>query len=510
VFVGTNDGVIHTINADPEGTGIGQEISGFIPDELMHSLKRIAVGRQYTFTADGQMAINDIYTGTTSNWRSMLLFGLRDGGRAYYGRDVTDPTNQSHRWKFPAYQASGTIDSINGNVLELSDMSGTFEVGQYVYNQTRSAFGVVTALPDTDEVTVSVSSGSLSVGDKILALPAYYDYIGKTYGLPAIGRIKYKKGVSGTVYDKWVAILTGGFGDGTDMQGKAIFIVDAWTGELLWWLGYAASDDITNDHYLKNDSNLNYPIPQSLTAIDKDNNTYLDAFYFGNLGGNLFKVDISDPQTSTWVPQILFRENNTNQPIYLSPSISYDQCYQLWVHFGTGNREHPQDGPSGLFIGLRDDSSVPVNGNTRSNDLQLLTWSSDTLTQTAIPTNKNGWYFNFPDTDEILFEPDPFVVPNNNVPYLFFNTYQADSAIVGDPCGSGGNMKLYSINLHSCGGDVSGSRESARISGGGLLTGSEFLMYVGTGETGSIEIKRFEKFIIPYAGGIIYWKETKR
>jgi hypothetical protein len=134
----------------------------------------------------------------------------------------------------------------------------------------------------------------------------------------------------------------------------------------------------------------------------------------------------------------------------------------------------------------------------------------NTMGDTTI-TGANGWYFNFPDADEILFDPDPIVIPNNTLPYLYFNTYQPQSVVVGgDPCGSGGNMTFYKIALHSCGDTVSGTRESARISGGGLITGSKYLMYVGTGETGSLEIKRFETYTIPYPGGIIYWKETKR
>jgi Tfp pilus tip-associated adhesin PilY1 len=100
-------------------------------------------------------------------------------------------------------------------------------------------------------------------------------------------------------------------------------MVDASNGELLWMLGYdqdvsytgavppvgelrtEASD--TEPRLLTKEEEFNFPIPTALTAVDKDNNGYVDTLYFGNIGGHLFKTDISGSDPLAWKTHILFK-----------------------------------------------------------------------------------------------------------------------------------------------------------------------------------------------------------
>jgi Tfp pilus tip-associated adhesin PilY1 len=243
--------------------------------------------------------------------------------------------------------------------------------------------------------------------------------------------------------------------------------------------------------------------------------------YFGNTGGNLFKLNIADSLTSSWIPKLLFKGITGSQPIYLAPSISYDQCYKLWVHFGTGDRNITQSAPTGQFIGIMDNTSItyPLTTATTTPVLQQLTWTRgiapapDTMSSTPDKT-KSGWYFDFLDDKETFFDPDPVVIPDKNIPYLYFNTYQPKSTVSGtDPCGSGGNMHVYSIMLPYCfsNGDllISGEREEARIAGGGMVDDG-YLQYKNTAVTGSITTKEFEKYTLQYPGGVFYFKEIIR
>lgn len=525
IYVGTNDGIVHTIKADLNKTdGGGQELSGFVPDEVLPRLRRIALTSQYTYTTDGRMSVNDIYTGSTDGWRTILAFGLREGGKAVYCRDVTDPENQSTRWKFPAYKASGVIQSISGMQLTLGGGgSGTFEAGQYLVNENRNTQAVIASVSGST-LTLSSITGAFAVGDKVLAQPWYTKYIGYTWGKPAITRLRYKKG-AGVLTEKWVIIFTGGFSDGSTLEGKSLFVVDAWTGELIWMLGYNASDNITDEQYLKNDTKLNYPIPQSMTVIDRDNDTFSETIYFGNLGGYMFKLDLSDPQTSTWIPKTVYSPSTAGtQPIYMAPSVSFDMCYKMWLHFGTGNRNQPQNSNRGQFIAIRDEG-LPTGGCTPSNLEDLSAdWSANTLGETSLTGSKNGWYFDFIDDKEFLFDPEPFVVTEYSSPIVYFNTYTPAAVASGaDPCANPGNMRLYKLNLSGCafntnpyggytigGGKISGTRTEARISGGGLYKGTQYLVYIGTAQTGSIEIKEFDDLNMRYPGGVFYLKEKKR
>ena len=463
------------------------------------------------------MTSADIYS-PTNKWQTILVFGLREGGNFYYCRDVTTPGSQTTKWKFPDYVAAATITAIDTTtkVVTLGTKTGTFAQNQILVNEKRSAKTTISAAPGT--ITVA-STANLAVGDRIYALPAYAKYVGETWGKPVIGRLKYIKSTTGSPTEAWVAILTGGFGEGANSEGKALFIVDADTGALIWYLAYASADSLTYDHYEKNDAELNYRIPQSLTGVDLDNNTYIDTLYFGNTGGNLYKINISDPLTTSWVPKLLFRGTaSAVQPIYLAPSVSYDQCYKLWLHFGTGDRNAPQTASTGQFIAIMDDATATTTITTT--DLKELTWTlgtapaPDTTSTTTTETSWKGWYFNFIDTGETIFDPDPVVIPDYNIPYLFFNTYQPATTVIGtDPCGSGGNMHVYTIKLPFCasqnGFSVSGKREDARIAGGGMLD-DEIIQWENTATTGSITTKKFKKFALQYPGGVFYFKEIIR
>jgi hypothetical protein len=524
IHLGTNDGVIHTINADldPAANG-GKEIGGFVPDEVLYKLKTIAgtVGSGstpgYTYTTDGRMTYADIYS-TANKWQSILVFGLREGGNFYYCRKVTDPGSQSTKWKFPEYEAAATITSVAGSNINFNTFTGAalnFSANQILVNARKTAKATISTVNSGTQITVSGISG-FAAGDRIFALPAYAKYVGQTWGKPVIGRLKVNKGTEQAL---WVVILTGGYGDGTGSTGKALFIVDADTGALIWYVAYATTDSITVDHYEKNNADLNYPIPQSITAVDLNNDTYIDSIYFGNTGGNLFKLNVANSLTTTWIPSILFRGTTTSaQPIYLAPSVSYDQCYKLWLHFGTGKRNDPQNAPTGQCFAIMDNPAYTYPLTATTTVLQKLTWIAGTsplpdTTSTTTNTTKAGWYFDFIDNKETIFDPDPVVIPDNNLSYLYFNTYEpAVTETTTDPCGSGGNMHVYSIKLPNCGtsaNPISGEREEARIAGGGM-TDDGYLQYLNTSVTGSITTKRFEKYTLQYPGGVFYFKEIIR
>ncbi len=68
-----------------------RELWGFIPDEVLPTLKTIAVDKKFAYTTDGRMIAEDIYVhgATTNPWKTILLFGLKDGGRSFYALNIT-------------------------------------------------------------------------------------------------------------------------------------------------------------------------------------------------------------------------------------------------------------------------------------------------------------------------------------------------------------------------------------------------------------------------------------
>lgn len=109
IFYGTNEGTLHAINADD-----GSEVFGFVPKELLPNLNtfyRNAVnylGRPYGVDGkisswvndkNGNLRILDSAGTVEPNEHVYLYFGLRRGGRSYYGMDVTDRSTPRLRFQ---------------------------------------------------------------------------------------------------------------------------------------------------------------------------------------------------------------------------------------------------------------------------------------------------------------------------------------------------------------------------------------------------------------------------
>nr|MBA2411309.1 pilus assembly protein PilY [Burkholderiaceae bacterium] len=109
VYYGTNDGLFRAINGNQTGSGAGSELWAFAAPEHFASLNRLrendpqvrypssvgatALPRNYAF--DGPIGA---YQNTITN--EVLLFpGMRRGGRAVYGFNVTNPDQPRLMWR---------------------------------------------------------------------------------------------------------------------------------------------------------------------------------------------------------------------------------------------------------------------------------------------------------------------------------------------------------------------------------------------------------------------------
>ena len=107
VYVGTNGGMLQGFNATIGEADSGQETFAYIPESVfsanagegMHYLTQTDYSHKYY--VDLPSVTQDVYTsvdgqsGSTKSWRTMLLGGLRGGGRAIFALDVTDPAGFS-------------------------------------------------------------------------------------------------------------------------------------------------------------------------------------------------------------------------------------------------------------------------------------------------------------------------------------------------------------------------------------------------------------------------------
>jgi type IV pilus assembly protein PilY1 len=267
--------------------------------------------------------------------------------------------------------------------------------------------------------------------------------LGESWSEPAIGKVKMSDGT-----DKWVAFVGGGFDtthgnyDIGSKLSEAFFVIDLSDGAKLWEY-YRATGSTDDRQY------MNFSIPASPTAVDLNADGYIDKVYMGDVGGQLWKFDVSAPATisgglvTNWTGKRLFTaaSSQTNPPgagefyptqaIFTAPSLAYDAAKNLWIFFGTGDRYHPNNTSSNRFYGIKENTTM-TNGSTLTEaDLTNLGSGSGSITQ--------GWYLPLANNEKVLSSVDVF-----NSVVLFTSFTPTTAAVCG---GGGGDAKLYAINM---------------------------------------------------------------
>jgi len=146
----------------------------------------------------------------------------------------------------------------------------------------------------------------------------------------------------GTDEDKRVLMFGGGYDAAnvdntsapTEASGNAVYMVDE-DGTLVWSI-----DD--TDH-----PDMVFSIASDLSIIDSDSNGAADRAYFGDLGGQVWRVDFGDIDNNadTVLTKLAdVKEFGGHQPIFYAPSISTNKEFgnrYTAVSFGTGDRTQP-------------------------------------------------------------------------------------------------------------------------------------------------------------------------
>lgn len=443
IFLSTNEGYLHAIDSST-----GKEIFSFIPQEMLKNVEALKQNNSGKLL-DGMDASwvvwrhdeNDdqkITTGASGDW-VYVFGGMREGGRNYYSLDVT----AAHPTATPA----------------AGDIKLRF-------------------------VLTGGASGTA------------YKNMGYTWSVPSLGRVKYvttsTDGSGNTVrVDHELPVMffgggydhaheragdTNGVSDSTlsntqDSMGNQLYMVNAQTGELVWW----ASNDIfgaarnTSATY-KFLSAMKWAIPSTIKTLDKDGDGYVDNLYFGDLGGQVWRVDIdNDAPTQASIVKRIKRigsfgrvESATmadNRRFYEAPSVAFftdtDGSRYLGVAMGSGYRSHPLfTDTAERFYFLKDkevtkldlltSASYDTESPIKVADLADLTTATDANSADAALVGKQGWYLRL---DNVAAEDKGEKVLSSPVIYqgaIVFTTYLPGSN--RPVCGSlRGRSRFWSI-----------------------------------------------------------------
>lgn len=374
LLAGADDGMLHAFQERD-----GEELWAFIPPDILGTpalpgtLSLLTVsGGEHPFFVDGSPIVADVQIGGT--WKTVAIFGERRGGRFYHALDITNP---------------GDTDS---------------SYPKYLWSFTDSK-------------------------------------LGETWSTPVIGKIKMADGTT-----KFVAFVGGGYDTAQNNNtGKAVFAIDIATGSKLWEYSYAAGDD---RQY------MNFSIPADMTAVDLNMDGYVDRLYIGDVAGQVWKFDLSAPATlsgglvSNWTGKRLFTADATaanlpnnpppvgayypTQAIYAAIIPAYDDQRNVWIYFGTGDRNHPNNTTApNRFYGIKDNTTMANGGALVESSLVDVTSTNATAAQ--------GWFFRLGADEKVLSAANVF----NKI--VYFTSFIPTTSVA---CGSGGgNANLYAIQM---------------------------------------------------------------
>ncbi|MCK4588035.1 MAG: pilus assembly protein PilY, partial [Gammaproteobacteria bacterium] len=399
LFVATNAGFLHALNAST-----GAEQFAFIPQELLTNLPALASSTgTHPYGLDGDVTAwtNDINNDGDVNdtgEHAYIYVGMRRGGNNYYALDVTNINAPTLKWV------------IKGGPAGNSDFA---ELGQ-------------------------------------------------SWSRPIVTTINYGSTT------RTVLIFGGGYDTAQDANpintddniGRAIYIVDADTGERLWWAGSTGSGanfelgDLTNS------------IPSDIKLLDSNLDGQTDRLYVGDMRGQVFRFDIQasgSGVTGSGVRLANFGGTDAanNRRFYYAPDVVVTSQpgvnTYISINIGSGYRAHPLNPASGTrvndrFYSLRDPNVLGAAPSTTLTNNDLFDATS-TLVATA-SDHENGWYITLGNGSGEKVLASAITINNE----ILFTTYTPPTNVAQSDCAPPpGVGQLYRVSLF----DATPTRTSA-------------------------------------------------
>ena len=416
ILVGSNNGGLHFINGDS-----GVEEWSFMPNSMLanqSSLKTNLTGT-HTYGLDATPILRvedaDLDGNIESGDKVHVFMSQRRGGSSVYGLDISAVIANATSTTSVVPKLLWRIDAVDNSAGALGSATGNFSR----LGQTWS---------DANVADIKTASGSKTV----LIFGGGYD----------------------TNLDEFDGVGNKKFGleAGTPNQGNAIYVVDAETGKLIFWISHAANAGagIASSGADIQVPNMYYAIPSNITVFDTDGDGFDDRMYVGDTAGKVWRVDLGSdidptktsgsspnaaggPQGSTVAGQFadlsVAGTVANERRIFFRPSVVQvrDTTFSNaangefdYVVVSTGNRANPlfRDTSDRLYalrdaqIGtltdagadnLADDYPSQIDGTSNSSapianaDLVPITLTTG-LTGTTFEKNAEGWYLDFDTT----------------------------------------------------------------------------------------------------------------
>jgi len=207
-----------------------------------------------------------------------------------------DDVTGEELWGFVPPNLLPTLKNLDGETLEhyvdgapKAYIGGTQKI--LIFGQRRGGnryHALDITNPDAPTLLWEVSPSTSGFGE-----------LGQTWSTPHIGKIRYGSG------EKWVIFIGGGYDTNQDdlpttrddTKGRAMYVVDLFTGSLVWSYSFA------------NNAEMTYSIPSDISRVntDDDANEFIDRLYVGDVGGRMWRFDIGNADPANWTGKVVFQ-----------------------------------------------------------------------------------------------------------------------------------------------------------------------------------------------------------
>jgi len=459
VFYGGNDGVFRAVKGG-QATTDGTEQWAFIPKEFFPALKRQYDDSPpvlYPSTPSGLGATRRTYAwdGPITSYvernasgvvtKAYLYLSARRGGRFMYALDVTTPANPKILWRKGCF-TSGSTTTCDTGYSELGQTWSTPAVSN----------GATPIGTSSTEVGLPIVQASEANGHPVLIFGGGYDPVSEDPEPPAL----------------------------TDTMGRAIFVVDAFNGSVIWSAGNSATSPTLSV------AGMDFSVAADLLALDRHQTGYVDRIYAADIGGNVWRIDTAGTSTASWaVHKLAALGNRTSAAAGRKFLFGPEAVFGLpgtfdAVVIGSGDREHPLATNAANSTANRAYMIVDPDTGTTGHDQNIT--ESDLFDATDVANTvdlsaKKGWFVGLRTGEKVIN--GPLVVASQ----MFFGTNQpcasgtlddnGECSASGDTLSCTGNLGIarrYDINFLTAApaGFTNSSNQASRseiAAGGGFL-----------------------------------------
>ena len=393
ILVGANDGMLHAFNA---ATGI--EEWAYIPNGVLKQLKKMSEGHIYdhTYYVDSSPKVADVWfysdasdtTKSADEWKTVLVCGLRKGGKSYFALDITDTTNPSFLWEFPSPSNTETLAKMGESWSEPAIGRVKIEVGEKLVERWVAFVGAGLDPNEKDEKDANT--------------------------------------------------------------GQGFFVIDIKTGQLLWEFSYDKGKGEKNENNEMTHSMAAPPRAVDLNFDGYVDRVYIGDLGGQMWVFDVSFDGVRNKSNSGWTGKRLFmapKEKQERHPVYYQASVALDPSGTPWVFFGTGDRENikVKKNNQDRFYAVKDDdargTTDPKKEGYPYSEKDL---TDVTSTNTYDKTLTKGWFIRLVDESEKMLA-RPMVY--NRI--VYFTTYSYNGK---DPCKAAGTGRLYAVEYQSGGG----------------------------------------------------------